>query len=297
MKNIYEQIAANQRKSFILIVGFIAFITGAVYSISLAYDLGPDFVILAAMISFITSFLSYFYSDKISLSLAGATPASPKTSSAFYSVTQNLSQAASLPMPKLFIIPSPALNAFATGRDPKHASVAITQGLLDRLDRTQLEGVIGHELAHVKNRDTLIMTMVVVLIGVLSLLIDFFYRTSFFRPRRSDNDNNSPIFAILGILAIILAPLIANLIKLAISRRREFYADAYSAKLTRYPEGLVQALTIISQDSQPLATASTATAHLFIENPLKNANFNSKIANLFSTHPPVTARIKALRGQ
>jgi len=295
MKNIYEQVAANQRKSYLIISFFIAFIVGSVYLITQAYQLGPDLLLGAIGFSFLTSFFSYFYSDKVVLGLSGAKTASRQHHFDLYTVTENLCMTAKIPQPELYVIDSPALNAFATGRSPDHAALAVTTGLLAKLNRTQLEGVVGHELAHIKNRDILVMSMVVVLIGLLAILSDILLRSSFSRSRRSDKQTPG-FMAILGFLAILFAPLIANLIKLAISRRREFFADAYSARLTRYPEGLAQALEIISVDTHQLDTASTATAHLYITNPFKQKNLSTKITSLFNTHPPVADRIAALRG-
>lgn len=227
--------------------------------------------------------------------MSGAKPADPKHEKIFFQVTENLSTVARIPMPKLYVIEDSGLNAFATGRDPKHAAVAVTRGLLEALNRTQLEGVVAHELAHVKNYDTLLMTVVAVMVGFLAILVDWVQRMLWFGGNRDNDDDrkSTPILAIIGLVMIILSPLIANLIKLAISRRREFYADAWAAKLTRYPDGLIQALEIISQNPK-VSSSHNATAHLFIQNPVKNLGKN--MTNLFSTHPPVEQRIMALKG-
>ena len=209
----------------------------------------------------------------------------------FYTVTENLSLANGTPVPKIYVIDSPAMNAFATGRNPEHALICATTGLLEKLNRTELEAVVAHELSHIKNYDIRLMMIVSILVGTLSILINTATRASFFGGRnRDNNDNGGSIFAIIGLILIIFAPLIAQLIQLAISRRREFLADASGIKLTRQPQGLIDALKKISQDSNKLETASTATASLYINNPFKG----NKIASLFSTHPPIEDRIAAL---
>ena len=245
---------------------------------------------MAFVISIFTSGISYFYGDQIVLSLNQAQIASRKKFFNFYTVTENLAMADGLPMPKIYVINSPAPNAFATGRDPEHAVVCATTGLLEKLNRTEIEAVIAHELSHVKNYDIRLMMIVSILIGTLSILINMASRSMFFGDRDRDSDNN-PIFAIIGIILIIFAPIIAQLIQLAISRRREYLADASAVKLTRQPQGLIDALKKISEDPSKLETASTATASLYISNPFKG----NKIASLFSTHPPIEERIKTLQ--
>lgn len=292
MVNIYQQITQNKFKSTLIIVLFVTFVTLVGYLLSYIFDLGIGFFIFAIIFSIISSFASYFWGDKIVLSLNKAQPASRQKYFNFYTVTENLSMADKLPMPRVYIINSPALNAFATGRDPQHSVVCVTTGLLDQLNRTELEGVIAHELSHIKNFDIRLMMIVSILIGTLSILINMAYRSSLFGNRDShDKNNSSGILAILGIVLIIFAPIIAQLIQLAISRRREFLADASGVKLTRQPQGLIDALTKISLDPNILENASTATASLYISNPFKN----NKIASLFSTHPPVADRIQALQ--
>ena len=235
--------------------------------------------------------VSYFWGDKIVVGLNNAKPVNRKDFFDFYTVTENLSIANGTPVPKIYVIDSPAMNAFATGRDPEHALVCATTGLLGKLNRTELEAVIAHELSHIKNYDIRLMMIVSILIGTLSILINTATRASLFGGRhRDNNDNNNGIFAIIGLILIIFAPIIAQLIQLAISRRREFLADASGIKLTRQPQGLIDALKKISQDSNKLETASTATASLYINNPFKG----NKIASLFSTHPPIEDRIAAL---
>lgn len=230
--------------------------------------------------------------------MSGAKPADKKTYFDFYTVAQNMSIAAGLPMPRLYVIADPALNAFATGRDPKHAVVCATTGILERLDRTELEGVIAHELSHVKNYDILVMSIVTVLVGTVAFVADWITRSMFWGGMRDNDDNggNSPLGMILFILFLFITPLIATLIQLAVSRKREYLADASGALLNRNPDALADALAKIAGDGHVLRTATNATAHLFIENPFskKSKTFN-KIAGLFSTHPPVEERIRLLR--
>jgi len=290
MINVYQQVSRNKFRSGLIISFFIAFILAVAYIISRAFGFGNEFLIMAFVISIFTSGISYFYGDQIVLSLNQAQIASRKKFFNFYTVTENLAMADGLPMPKIYVINSPAPNAFATGRDPEHAVVCATTGLLEKLNRTEIEAVIAHELSHVKNYDIRLMMIVSILIGTLSILINMASRSMFFGDRDRDSDNN-PIFAIIGIILIIFAPIIAQLIQLAISRRREYLADASAVKLTRQPQGLIDALKKISEDPSKLETASTATASLYISNPFKG----NKIASLFSTHPPIEERIKTLQ--
>lgn len=272
---------------------FLALIGGLGYFLSVYYG-SPQIFYFAIIFSLFMNVLSYWFSDKIVLSIAKARPASRQEFFDLYTVTENLSIAAGLPLPKIYVIDDPALNAFATGRDKEHAVVAVTTGLLERLDRSELEGVIAHELSHIGNRDILLMSAVVVLVGLVSILSDMFLRGSMFRSGDRDNNRAGGVLAIVGIVLVILSPIIATLIKLAISRRREYLADASGALLTRYPEGLARALEKISAESRPMKNASTATAHLFIANPFGSKG--ASISNLFQTHPPVAERIKILRG-
>ncbi len=290
MINIYEQVARNKFRSGLIISLFIGFILIAVYLISQAFGYGNEFMIFALIISCTMSGVSYFWGDQIVIGLNKAKPANRQDYFDFYTVTENLSLANNIPMPKIYIIESSAINAFATGRDPQHSLVCATTGLLEKLNRTELEAVIGHELSHIKNYDIRLMMIVSILIGTLSIIINSATRISFFGGRNRDNDNNNGVIAIIGLILIIFAPIIAQLIQLAISRRREFLADAMSVKLTRQPQGLIDALKKISKDSNKLETASTATASLYINNPFKG----NKVASLFSTHPPIEQRIAAL---
>lgn len=287
MLNIYEQINHNKWQSALIISFFVGFIVFAAYIIGYAFNI-QELLPLAITFSIFSSGASYFWGDKIVLSLNGARPASRKEFFDFYTVTENLSQAAKIPAPKIFVIDSPAMNAFATGRDPKNSVVCATTGLLSKLNRTELEGVVAHELAHIKNYDIRLMTIVSILVGTLSILINMSWHA---RNGNNDNKNNNALM-LLGIILVIFAPLIAQLIQLAISRRREYFADSSSAMLTRQPSGLISALKKLDTDRTPQEFASTATASLYISNPFKG----DKLASMFSTHPPIADRIKALEG-
>lgn len=305
MINVYEAQAANKRKSAVIIALFILFATISVYVISQAmgvyfgYEPGGLGVIgIAFIISGLITFVSYYASDKIVLSISGARPADRKKDFNFYTVAENLSIAAGIPKPKLYVIDDSAPNAFATGRDPKHAVVCATTGLLQKLSRTELEGVIAHELSHIKNYDTRLMSIVAVLVGMIALLADIFLRVSF-RGGRSDRKGSeaSAVFLVLGIVFAILSPIIAQLIRLAVSRRREYFADSSAVAVTRQPSGLISALEKIASDHEPLEAANKATAHLYIVNPFKEKGHGAVdwFANLFNTHPPLSERIAALR--
>jgi len=297
MQNVYEQIDANKRKSAVLIILFILFI-GA-FGYFFAYQYGNDwtYLVYALGFSFFGSFSSFYFSDKIALSLSGAHESDSVKHSTFESITKTIAKSAGVQSPKTYIIPSQAMNAFATGRDPKHGAIAITQGLLDKLDRTELEGVIAHEISHIRNYDTRLMTIVAILVGTIAIVMDWSFRSGIGSSKKRSSGKAGSILAIIGVLLIILAPIIANLIKLAISRRREFFADAQATKITRQPSGLITALQKISSSKANLETASPATAHMYISNPLKNRKAGNFMAKMFSTHPPVQERIKALKGQ
>lgn len=292
MINVYEQVAANKFRSNLIVGLFVAFIALAAYAITYAFNLGDGFLLMAVAFSLISTGVSFFWGDQIVVALNHARPASRKEFFDFYTVTENLSLAAGLPTPKIYVIDSPAPNAFATGRDPEHAIVVATTGLLEKLNRTELEGVLAHELSHVKNYDIRLMMIVSVLLGSLSILTNLAFRGRWFGGNRDRSDREGGgILIIIGLLLAIFAPLIAQLIQLAISRRREYLADASGVQLTRQPAGLISALQKISADPTPLTQASSATTSLFIVNPFKG----NKIANLFSTHPPVADRIQALQ--
>lgn len=276
---------------------FVAVIIALGFVFSQAMDYGWGGVIFATIISVVMSLLSYYSGDKLALLTAGAKGPIKKEDNAYaYRLVENLAITAGLPMPKVYIIPDTAINAFATGRAPKHASIAITQGAIDNLENEELEGVIAHELSHIKNYDIRLMMIVIICVSLTTMLANWFFRFSFFGNRRSSNRNGGGaglILLLLGIVMAVLSPIAAKLIQLAISRKREFMADASGVLLTRYPDGLAKALEKISQQDQPLARANKATAHLYISSPF--AGKKGWFSHMFSTHPPIAERIKALR--
>jgi heat shock protein HtpX len=298
MPTIYNNADSNTRKTWFLMTGFLIFIMLVGFVFSQAMN---DSIILYVAVAFsiISSFVSYWWSDKIVLSMSGAKEIDHDSNRELYHIVENLCITAGLPTPKIYVIDDTAPNAFATGRDPEHAVVAVTIGLLQKLDKAELEGVIAHELSHIGNRDILIATVVTVLVGVVVLLADWFRHWSFFGNRKSDSERDGRITLIISVAAIvlsILAPIFAYMMQFAISRKREFLADADAALLTRYPEGLVRALEKISADQEPLEVANRATAHLYIASPFKGEGAMGWFSKLFSTHPPIEERIKALRG-
>ncbi len=298
--NLYTHAESNTRKTWLYLAGFFLFVIGVGWVMSYVLESYALFAI-AVVISIAMSVGSYWYSDKLVLAMSGAKPIEKRDNPELYRVVENLSITAGLPMPKLYIIEDAQPNAFATGRDAKHGVVAVTTGLLNRLERAELEGVLAHELSHIGNKDILVSTVVVVLVGIVALLADFFFRMAFWGGfGRRDNDRNSGqlhlIMIGVSLVFVILAPIIAQLIKLAVSRKREFLADASGALLTRYPDGLARALEKISSDPHQLRTANDATAHLYFANPFRGKEKTSWIHKLFMTHPPVEARVAALRG-
>ena len=295
--NLYAERASNIRRTWALIIGFLIVVGAVGYAISWYYG-NPAILYLAIIIAVATNFYAYWASDTLVLSLNHARPASREEFFDFYTVTENLAITAGLPKPKLYVIDDPAPNAFATGRDEKHAVVCATTGLLSLMTRPELEGVIGHELSHIKNRDMLLMTIAVVLAGFVALIANLFLRISFWGGDRRDNNGNG-LLMILAIVGIVLAPLAAKLIELAVSRRREYLADASGALLTRYPEGLASALEKIGGYGAPMRSANLATAHLFIGDPfgVKSGGSSGWIERMFSTHPPIQSRVQALLGQ
>lgn len=299
---IYSTIGSNKRKTWVLIIFFMLFFFVVSYVLGRALGYGSSLAGVMLIISGLMSFASYYYSDRIVLSMSGAHPADEKKHRDLIESVENLSIASGLPKPKVYVVDDPAPNAFATGRDPQHAAVVATTGILDKLSKSELEGVIGHELSHVKNFDTRLMGVVSILAGSIVILSDFFMRSMLWggiggRDDRNRNSNSNGIFIIIGLIAAVLAPIAATLIQLAISRRREYLADADGALLTRYPEGLARALEKIAGDRNVLKHASNATAHLYIENPFKadSKKTSSFLTGLFSTHPPIEERIKLLR--
>ncbi|OHA93928.1 MAG: zinc metalloprotease HtpX [Candidatus Zambryskibacteria bacterium RIFCSPHIGHO2_02_FULL_38_22] len=292
MTSVYTYQSSNVAKTYLLMGLFLVIVIGLGYFISLYYN-DPGLLYIAIIFSIFMNVASYWWSDKIVLSISKARRASKNEFFDLYTVTENLSIAAGLPMPKIYTIDDPAPNAFATGRDKEHAVVCVTTGLMQKLERPELEGVISHELSHIGNRDILLMSVVVVLVGFVSIISHIFLRGTMFGGRKDNNREGGGILATIGIVFIILSPIIATLIKLAISRRREFLADASGALLTRYPEGLAKALEKIAGYNMPMKAANTATAHLFISNPFGKAG--TAISNIFQTHPPIAERIKILR--
>ncbi len=295
--NIYNAISSNIWKSYIILFLFIVFAGTVAYIIGRATGYGPGLGVVIFIFSIVYSFFSYYYSDKMVLAASGAKQIEHKDHPKLFNIVENLSIAGGVPMPKVYIMEDPSPNAFATGRDPKHAAVAVTTGILERLNKSELEGVLAHELSHVRNYDTRLLAITAVLVGFIALITDIFLRHVFWSGlgNRDRDARAQLIFFVIAIALAILAPIVASLIQLAISRKREFLADASGALLTRYPEGLASALEKIASDPRPLKTATNATAHLFIVNPFKGKGFAGWLSGLFSTHPPAEERIKILR--
>ncbi len=294
MTTLYTQQSKNVTKTWLLMTVFFALVIVLGWVFSIYYN-NPNILYIFVIFSILMNVFSYWFSDKIVIKLAGAVPATRAEHFDLYTSVENLAITAGLPTPKIYIIKDDAPNAFATGRDKNHAVVAVTTGLLSVLEKTELEGVIAHELSHIGNRDMLISTVVVVLVGFVSILADVFRHNLFFSRSRSENNAGGAI-VLVGVVLSILAPFLAVLIQLAISRKREFLADASGAMLTRYPEGLANALQKISQYKKPMQHQSTAIAHLYISDP-KGSNFGKKVGSFFATHPPVEERVTALIGK
>ena len=298
MPTLYTHKSSNIRKTYLLFTLFFAVIIAIGFVFSQAYG-NSNILYIAVIFSCFMSFISYWYSDKIVLKMAGAVPVSRESNRELYSIVENLCITAGLPVPKIYIVNEPALNAFATGRDPNHAVICVTTGLVEKLNRTELEGVLAHELSHIGNRDILVSTVAVILVGFIAILSDTFLRSMFFgwRRRRSEGGGQlQVIMFIVGIALSILAPISATLIQLAISRKREFLADTSGAMLTRYPEGLASALEKIGKDVLPMRAAKNTTSHLWIDDPFPGKSRTSWFHKLFQTHPPIEERIKILRG-
>lgn len=292
---MYKQIDSNRHKSLLLIVLFIGILSAAGYAYGYVTDTGYGGLAIALVISVGMSLVSWFAGDKIVLATSGAVQITDRNQNPYvWNMVENLCITAGLPVPKIYVIDDPAPNAFATGRDPQHASIALTTGIVQIMENEELEGVIAHELSHVKNLDCRYMLLVAVLVGSLSLLGNFFIRGGLFGRRGRDREGNNGLLLIIGIVFLILAPVIGELIKLAISRKREYLADASGALLTRYPQGLARALEKIRDANQPMARASEATAHLWIASPFAGQGFGARLSNLMSTHPPIDDRIKEL---
>jgi len=296
---MYEQISSNKRKSFFLVLFFLCLIFLMMWAFEQVTDWGTGGLVLAAVIAVAMTWGSYFYSDKIVLAVSRARPVTKEEYPHLYNVVDGLAIAAGLPKPRCYVIDDTAPNAFASGRNPKNAVIVVTKGLLQKLNRAELEGVVAHEMAHIKNYDVLVQTLAVVMVGIVALLSDWILRSFFWgggRRRRSSKDsgNAGMILVVIALVLAILAPLAAQLLKLAVSRKREFLADANGALLTRYPPGLASALRKLAADKEPLEAANKATAHLYIVNPLKDIKRGGAMNKLFSTHPPIEQRISAL---
>lgn len=293
---MYEQIASNKRRSILLVAFFIGLIFILAWAFEQLTGMGEGGLVFAALIAGVSAFAGYYASDKIALAVSHARPVTKEEYPYLYNVVEGLTLAAGIPTPRCYVIDDTAPNAFATGRDPQHSVICVTTGLLQKLDRLELEGVVSHEMAHIKNYDIRLQTLAVVMVGIIALLGDWILRSVWWggRSRKIGNDKSGvgAIFLVIGLLLAAFGPLIAQLLRLAVSRRREFLADASGAMMTRYPAGLASALRKISADTEPLEVANKATAHMYIVNPLKNlkGSFN----RLFSTHPPIEERIAAL---
>ena len=298
-QSLYTKRDFNIRRTWILLSLFFVMVIGIGWVFSLAYET-PVVLYVAVAIAVFMNVLSYWYSDKLVLKMAKAVPIEKRDNPELYRIVENLSITAGLPMPKVYLIRESAPNAFATGRDPKHAVIAVTEGLLNKLDRSELEGVLAHELSHIGNRDILLATVVVVLVGFVSILSDMFMRSMMWGSfgGRDNNDNKAGgVIIIIALVLSVLAPIAVYLMQLAISRKREFLADASGALLTRYPEGLIRALEKISTDSSEMRVANSSTAHLWISSPFKKGGKHTPwYSKILMTHPPVEDRIKSLRG-
>jgi len=294
---MYDQIASNKRRSYLLIAFFMLMVLAIGYVFSQYSRLGYPAMAAALIFATLMSWGGYYYSDRIVLAMSGAKPVAREEQPYLWNTVEGLSLASGLPMPRLYLIEDTAPNAFATGRDPQHAAIAVTRGLLDKLNRLELEGVIGHEMAHIRDYDIRFMTLVSVLVGTVVLLSDWMLRSMWYGGgrRRSSRGGSGAggILMLIGLVFVILSPIIAQLMQLALSRRREFLADAEGARLTRYPEGLASALEKLAADTEPLEVANKATAHLYIINPL--TEHKGWVNNLFGTHPPIEERVKRLR--
>src|SRR3989338_3960150 len=302
MATLYTHKTANIQKTWLLMAALFGIVIAIGWVFATVYG-SPGILYIAVIISIMMNVISYWFSDAIVLRLHRAKPVDSKTDLEVHRVLENLSITAGLPMPRFYIIDDPAPNAFATGRNPEHAAVAVTTGLLKILDRSELEGVLAHELSHIGNRDMLVSTVAVVLVGFVSILSDMFMRSMWYRNSDDNRGRAGGIIILIGIALSVSAPIIASLIHMAISRKREFLADASGALLTRYPDGLASALGKIAAYSRPLRTATNATAHLFLENPFgadrpmaQGERRVSWVVRIFSTHPPIAERIAALQG-
>jgi len=294
---MYEQITRNKWRSFFLVLFFLCLIFALTWAFGEMTGWGTQGLIVAVVIAAAMTFGSYYASDKIVLAISRARPVRKEEYPYLYNVVEGLAIAAGLPKPRCYVIDDTAPNAFASGRNPKNSVIVVTTGLLQKLNRAELEGVIAHEMSHIKNYDVLVQTLAVVMVGVVALLSDWILRSFLWgggrrRSRDKSSGNAAAIFIVVALVLAILSPLVAQLLRLAISRKREFLADANGALLTRYPPGLASALRKLAADKEPLEAANKATAHLYIVNPLKD--IKGRVNKLFSTHPPIEERIAAL---
>ncbi|OGC82807.1 zinc metalloprotease HtpX [Candidatus Adlerbacteria bacterium RIFCSPHIGHO2_02_FULL_52_17] len=295
MATLYTHQSENIAKTWVLLGVFLCIVVGVGWVVSWYFN-NPGILIIAVIFALVMNVLSYWWSDKIVVGLAGARQAPEAEFPDLHNLVENLAITAGLPKPKVYIIEDPAPNAFATGRNKEHAVVAVTSGLLFVLDRAELEGVIAHELSHIGNRDMLVSTVAVVLVGFIAIVSDIFLRSMLWGGKGGNRDNKNPVLMIVAVAFIVLAPIAATLLQLAVSRKREFLADASGALLTRYPDGLASALRKIGSYQAPMRRASNATAHLYIANPFGPKAQTSGLAKLFMTHPPIAERIRALTG-
>ncbi|MFN0026383.1 MAG: M48 family metalloprotease [Acidimicrobiales bacterium] len=299
---MYDQVARNRRRSVLLVAVFFVFTALVCMAIAYGFRLGAPGIAIAVVIAGGGAFASYWKSDAIALAVSRARPADEHTYARLHNLVEGLCIASGLPKPRLYVVEDPAPNAFATGRNPNHAAIAVTTGLLERLNRVELEGVLAHELSHVKNYDILVSTLAIVMVGVVTLLADLSFRFAWLSGHRRSDDRSGPgpqaILAVFGLVAILLGPLVARLIHLAVSRRREQLADFSAVEMTRYPPGLIAALEKLQADSSVVRSGSRATAHLWIEDPMAQRPEDGNLARLnrlFNTHPPLGERIEALR--
>jgi len=299
---MYELIASNKRRSILLIAGFVGVLTLVGMAFGFVVGYGWQGTVIALVLSGALAFASYWKADAVALAVSRAHPADPAQYRRLYNLVEGLTIASGLPMPRIYIVDDPAPNAFATGRNPRHAAIAVTTGLLEKMNRVELEGVLAHELSHVKNYDILVSTIAVTLVGAVALLSDIAFRTMYWNggrvSREGDRENNNNPLALFGLLFVLLAPVIAWAMQAAISRRRESLADASAVQMTRYPPGLVSALEKLLADTTVTHSASKATAHLWIEQPMSGVGDRGRFGSfnrLFDTHPPLEERIAALR--
>jgi heat shock protein HtpX len=296
---VYDQVGQNKRRSALLVMGFVAFVVLIGWIFTYVFELGFVGVVLSLVIAAGMAFFGYWNSDKVALAMSRAQPADPNTYARLHNLVEGLCIASGLPKPRLYVVDDPAPNAFATGRSPKHAAVAVTSGLLEKMNRVELEGVLAHELSHIKNYDTLVMTLAVTMVGMVALLADFGVRMMIFGGRRNNDSGGNLISLVIGLVAIVLAPLAARAMQAAVSRRRETLADVSAVEMTRYPPGLTSALEKLLADQAVVGSGSRATAHLWIEEPVEryadDGKRSSRWGRMFDTHPPLEERITLLR--